>query len=115
VGHLGVRKDLATGEVIAPDERLNILEALRLYTFNGAYAGFEESKKGSLEPGKLAHFIVVDKDVLSIPHDQLKDVASYKAMWEGNWSTTQSTECCMGFPQRSRAENRVVRAGLLVS
>ena len=65
---------MATGEVVAPEERLTILEALRLYTVNGAYVGFEEKAKGSLEVGKLADFIVVDRDVLSVPSDQLKDV-----------------------------------------
>jgi len=69
-----VRKDLSTGEVLAPEERLTVLEALGLYTLNGAYVGFEEKDKGSLEVGKLADFIVVDRDVLSVPNDQLKDV-----------------------------------------
>jgi predicted amidohydrolase YtcJ len=69
-----VRKDLATGEVIAPEERVTIQEALRLYTLNGAYVGFEEKEKGSLEVGKLADFIVVDRNVLSVPSDELKDV-----------------------------------------
>ncbi len=49
-------------------------EALQLYTRNGAYIGFEENQKGSLEPGKLADFIVIDRDVLTVPGDQLKDV-----------------------------------------
>jgi hypothetical protein len=69
-----VRKQLGTNEVLAPEERITILEALRLYTWNGAYVGFEENEKGSLEPEKLADFIVVDCDVLSVPPDQLKDV-----------------------------------------
>ncbi len=68
------RQELGTGEVLAPEERLSIQEALRLYTNNGAYVGFEEKSKGSLEPGKLADFIVVDRDVLSVPTEQLKDV-----------------------------------------
>jgi predicted amidohydrolase YtcJ len=68
------RKDLATGDVIAPEERLTIMQALRLYTVNGAYAGFEEQKKGALQLGKLADFIIVDRDVLQIPSEQLKDV-----------------------------------------
>ncbi len=68
------RKELATGEVLASEERLTITQALRLYTYNGAYAGFEEKTKGTLEPGKLADFIMVDRDVLSVPTDQLKDV-----------------------------------------
>jgi predicted amidohydrolase YtcJ len=69
-----VRKDLASGQVLAPEERLTVAEALRLYTVNGAYAGFEESRKGSLESGKLADLVVLDRNVLAVPSDQLKDV-----------------------------------------
>lgn len=69
-----VRKELTSNQVLAPQERLTVLEALRLYTLNGAYVGFEENEKGSLEAGKLADFIVVDRDLLSVPSDQLKDV-----------------------------------------
>lgn len=68
------RKELQTGQVIAPEERLTIEESLRLYTLNGAYAGFEEKDKGSLAPGKLADFIIVDRDALAAPIDELKDV-----------------------------------------
>jgi predicted amidohydrolase YtcJ len=68
------RKELQTGEVLASEERLTIREALTLYTRNGAYAGFEENEKGTLEPGKVADFVVVDRDLLSVPTDQLKDV-----------------------------------------
>ena len=47
---------------------------MKVYTNNGAYAGFEEREKGSIERDKLADFIVLDRDPLSIPSDQLKDV-----------------------------------------
>jgi predicted amidohydrolase YtcJ len=69
-----VRKDLQTGQILAPEERISVEQALTLYTRNGAYAGFEEERKGALEPGKLADFIVVDRDVLAVPADELKDV-----------------------------------------
>ncbi len=69
-----VRKELQTGEVLAPEERITVQQALTLYTRNGAYAGFEERDKGSLAPGKLADFIVIDRDVLGVPADELKDV-----------------------------------------
>jgi predicted amidohydrolase YtcJ len=78
-----VRKDLATGGVLAPEERLTILEALRLYTLNGAYVGFEEKKKGSLEVGKLADFIVVDRDVLHVSTGELKDVQVLRTFVSG--------------------------------
>jgi predicted amidohydrolase YtcJ len=78
-----VRKELTTGEILAPEERLTIREALTLYTRNGAYMGFEEKRKGTLEPGKLADFIIVDRDVLTIPPDQLKDVQILKTFVGG--------------------------------
>jgi hypothetical protein len=69
-----LRQEMESGEVLAPDERLTLREALTLYTRNGAYIGKEEDEKGSLERGKLADFIIVDRDVFAIPHGQLKDV-----------------------------------------
>jgi predicted amidohydrolase YtcJ len=68
------RKELESGQVLAPEERISVEQALTLYTRNGAYAGFEENRKGALEPGKLADFIVVDRDVMSVPEDELKEV-----------------------------------------
>jgi predicted amidohydrolase YtcJ len=69
-----VRRDMESGQILAPEERISVAQALALYTRNGAYAGFEEDRKGALEPGKLADFIVVDRDVLTVPADELKDV-----------------------------------------
>ena len=69
-----VRRDMESGQILAPEERISVEQALALYTRNGAYAGFEEDRKGALEPGKLADFIVVDRDVLTVPADELKDV-----------------------------------------
>jgi len=78
------RKELQSGQVLAPEERISIEQALTLYTRNGAYAGFEEKRKGALEPGKLADFIVIDRDVLSVPTDELKDVKVLQTFVSGH-------------------------------
>ncbi|MDR7426966.1 MAG: amidohydrolase family protein, partial [Armatimonadota bacterium] len=48
-----------------PQETLSVEEALRAYTVGAAYASGEEAIKGTLAPGRLADFIVVDRDVLA--------------------------------------------------
>jgi len=56
-----------------PEERITRQQAIQLYTINGAYLTFEEDKKGSLEPGKYADFIIIDRDVLTCPVDDIAD------------------------------------------
>jgi hypothetical protein len=54
-----------------PDERINIEDAIRDYTYNTAYANFEEKIKGSIEVGKLADLAVLSKNLLRIPPQEL--------------------------------------------
>jgi predicted amidohydrolase YtcJ len=63
-----------TGEVVGAEQAIPVKEALRLYTVNGAYASFEENIKGSIEPGKLADMVVLDRDIFSIPAEEIKDI-----------------------------------------
>lgn len=60
-----------SGRVFGPGEALTIEEALTAYTRNGAWLSFEEESKGSLEPGKLADFIVLEQDPLTMPAEAL--------------------------------------------
>jgi hypothetical protein len=66
-----VSRRLKDGSVFYPDQRMSREEALRSYTWNNAYAAFEENVKGSLEPGKLADITVLSKDILTVPEDQI--------------------------------------------
>ena len=50
-----------------PEQKITVEEALRAYTAGGAYASFEESRKGTLAPGKLADFVMLDRDLFEIP------------------------------------------------
>ena len=64
-----------TDEPLHPEQCLTREQAIRLYTINCAYLTFEEKEKGSLEPGKLADLIVLDRDILTCPLDEVKDIA----------------------------------------
>ena len=55
------------------DQVLTREQALRLYTTNGAYLLFREEQVGSLEPGKYADMIVVDRDILESNLDDIRD------------------------------------------
>ena len=66
-----VTRRLADGSTFHPEQRLTREEALATYTRNNAYAAFEEGEKGTLEPGKLADFVVLSHDILQVPEQEL--------------------------------------------
>jgi len=76
------RKSL-DGNLVSPSEKISVLEALRVYTIHSAYAAREEEIKGSIETGKLADFVVLDKDPFTIDEDELKDVAVAMTIVDG--------------------------------
>jgi predicted amidohydrolase YtcJ len=57
-----------------PEQKITAEEALRAYTVTGGYAAFEEKEKGSLEIGKLADFVVLSDDVLSVAPQALDKI-----------------------------------------
>jgi predicted amidohydrolase YtcJ len=69
--YASVTRKLKDGTTFYPDQRMTRMEALRSYTINAAYAGFDEAIKGSLTPGKLADVTVFSKDLLTIPDDDI--------------------------------------------
>jgi predicted amidohydrolase YtcJ len=69
--YAAVSRKLKDGSVFFPEQRMSRLEALRSYTLSAAYAGFEESIKGSLVAGKLGDITVLSKDIMTIPEDDI--------------------------------------------
>ena len=57
-----------------PEQKISVEEALRAYTVSAAYAGFDEKEKGSLESGKLADFVILSGDVLSVRPEELDKI-----------------------------------------
>jgi predicted amidohydrolase YtcJ len=54
-----------------PEERMTREEALRSYTIEGAYATFTEKESGSIEPGKHADLVVLSKDIMTVPEQDI--------------------------------------------
>lgn len=67
---------------IHPEQIISRQQALALYTINNAWLTFEEKEKGSLETGKLADFIVIDRDILACPVDEIRDI-QVRETWVG--------------------------------
>ncbi|HEV2506741.1 MAG TPA: amidohydrolase [Mesorhizobium sp.] len=63
------RQDIAdpNGRVLTPEQRLEVMDMLKAYTINGAFAAFDEAQSGSLTVGKRADVVVLDHDVTKIP------------------------------------------------
>lgn len=68
-----VTRKLKDGTFFYPEQCMNREEALRSYTLNCAYAAFEETVKGSLEPGKLADISILSRDIMTIPNHEIPD------------------------------------------
>ncbi|MBN1756167.1 amidohydrolase [bacterium] len=66
-----------------PRERLNVLEALRLFTVNPAFAAHQEQYSGSLKPGQIANLIILKEDPFTIQYSNLKDLVVNKIMIRG--------------------------------
>jgi predicted amidohydrolase YtcJ len=69
--HASVSRRLKDGSLFFPAQRMTREEALRSYTLDAAYAAFEEGEKGSLEAGKLADVVVLSRDIMTVPEDQI--------------------------------------------
>ena len=71
------------GRILGEEERVNVCEALKAVTINGAYAYFEEDKKGSIAEGKLADLVILDRNPLKTPVSELKDIKVTETLKEG--------------------------------
>ena len=71
------------GVVIGPDQRVTPLEALKAITINAAYQYMEQDSKGSLEAGKLADLVILDRNPLKVDAQAIKDIRVVETIKEG--------------------------------
>jgi predicted amidohydrolase YtcJ len=85
----GVTRKTSSGKILNPTETLTANQVLALYTINAAYASHEEKIKGSITPGKLADMVVLSKNPILVPPEEIKNikvqmtVIGGKVVWEG--------------------------------
>ena len=75
----------AAGHVWGKKQRITVEEALRVGTLHGAYASFEEDRKGSIEPGKLADLVVLGRDPTREDPSTLIKIPVERTMVGGRW------------------------------
>jgi len=68
-----VARKSETGQDLGQNEKVSVMDAVRAFTIDAAYLQFEEKIKGSIERGKLADMVVLDRDILSCPEEEIKD------------------------------------------
>ena len=71
------------GAPIGPDQRITPMEGLKAMTINSARQHLEEDLKGSLEPGKLADLVILDKNPLKVPSMAIKEIKVVETVKEG--------------------------------
>ncbi len=76
-------KDSA-GNLVNPGQMITRMEALRLYTMGSAWFSFDESRLGSLEPGKFADLVVLSEDYLTVPEEKIRTLQSVLTVVGGN-------------------------------
>ena len=78
-----VTRKTVAGSVVHPEQKISRQEALKAYTINGAYMVGADKGKGSIEPGKLADMVIIDRDFLTCPEDEIGRIEPVTVFIEG--------------------------------
>lgn len=92
----GVNRRTASGRVIGPAERVSVYSALRAVTANAAWQIKEEKSKGTLEVGKLADLVILERNPLTVDPASLKDIAVVETIKEGRTIFRRSDPAASG-------------------
>ena len=71
------------GYVMGEGQKISLEEAIKVYTTGSAYLSFDEDIKGTIEPGKLADCVILDRDIFKIPLSEIADTSVVRTIWNG--------------------------------
>ncbi len=94
-----VTRTSSQGIVNGANQRVSVDEAIKVWTLDGAYATFEENSKGSITPGKLADFVVLQKDPRQVPPNTIKDIVLEATYLAGQKVYTAPAKAVAMIPQ----------------
>lgn len=78
-----VNRKSREGNILGAEEKVSVYDALKAITINGAYQYFEEDEKGSIEAGKKADFVILDKNPMEVPAGMLKEICVVMTIKDG--------------------------------
>ena len=81
--HALVNRETKAGKPIGQSQKISVMEALKLYTINAAYHSFDEDLLGSIEVGKYADMVILGRDILNVPQENIMDIPIDMTMIEG--------------------------------
>ena len=80
---ISVERKSRSGEIIGANEKLTAYEAIQAITSWSAFQHFEEDTKGTLEEGKLADMVILDRNPLKVSEEEIKDIIVLETIKEG--------------------------------
>jgi predicted amidohydrolase YtcJ len=81
--HIAVTRKTDSGAVHGAHQKLSRLDALRAVTQWAAWLSFDEDKLGTFEVGKLADCVIIDRDYLTCPEDEIRSIRALKTLVGG--------------------------------
>ncbi len=81
--YAAVNRKTRSGMILGPNERISPIEALKAITINGAYQLQEENTKGSIKAGKIADFVILDQNPLTIAPENLRSIKVLETIKDG--------------------------------
>lgn len=85
VAWTAVNRVTSSGKDLGPEERISAFEAFRAITADAAWQNFEENRKGTLEPGKLADLVVLSADPLAVEPMKIRDIKVLATIKDGSY------------------------------